>query len=114
MDDHREPDGLSPEELESETAEALPERAAMSTLSPAGIDPVSGTTEAVGDTVGETTGTVGDTAGTAGDTVGTVGGVVGSAGDTVGDVVDSLGDQSLLDLDVDLDADLDAAAPISA
>src|SRR5215217_6914109 len=105
MDDHqREPDGLSPEELEAETAEALPERAAMSTLSPSGIDPVSGTTEAVGDTVGETTGTVGDTAG----------GVVAGTGDTVGDVVDSLGDQSLLDLDVDLDADLDAAAPISA
>jgi hypothetical protein len=37
MTDAREPDGLSPEELEAESAEALPERAAMSTLDPGAI-----------------------------------------------------------------------------
>src|SRR3954453_18496299 len=42
------PAGLSPEELEAESAEALPERAAMSTLSVAGLDPAAGSVEAVG------------------------------------------------------------------
>ena len=121
MADPREPEGLSPEELEAETAEALPERAAMSTLSPAGVDPAAGTAEAVGDTVGETAGTVGETTGTVGDTVGgvgdTAGGVVGGVGSTLPDVGDTVGDltnQSLLDLDVNVDGDLDAAAPINA
>jgi hypothetical protein len=143
MADQREPDGLSPEELEAETAEALPERAAMSTLSPAGIDPTAGAADAVdavtgaatdtpegtvgtvggavgdtvggvGGTVGDTVGGVGDTVGDVGGTVGGVGGAVGGAGDTVGDLVDGLGDTSLLDLDVNLDGDLDAAAPINA
>ena len=143
MADPREPEGLSPEELEAETAEALPERAAMSTLSPAGVDPAAGTAEAVGDTVGETAGAVGDTAGTVGETAGgvgetaggvvggvggTAGGVVGGAGETaggvvggvgstlpdVGDTLDGLTGQSLLDLDVNVDGDLDAAAPINA
>src|SRR5215210_6027344 len=102
MADHQHPpEGLSPEELEAESAEALPERAAMSTLSPAGLDAATGTAEAVGDGVsGTVDGTVGTVGGTVGDTVGGVGGTVYSAGDTVGDVVDSLGDTSLLDLDV--------------
>jgi hypothetical protein len=50
MADPREPQGLTPEELEAETAEALPERAAMSTL---GVDPTAGAVGAV-DGVGET------------------------------------------------------------
>jgi hypothetical protein len=133
MADQREPDGLSPEELEAETAEALPERAAMSTLSPAGLDPTAGAADAVDavtgtatdtpeGTVGTVGGAVGDTVGgvggTVGDTVGGVGGTVddtvGGAGSTIGDLVDGLGDTSLLDLDVNLDGDLDAAAPINA
>ena len=95
MADQHRPDGLSPEELEAETAEALPERAAMSTLSPAGLDPAAGAADAV-------------------DAVGGVGGTVGGAGESISDLVDGLGDTSLLDLDVNLDGDLDAAAPINA
>jgi hypothetical protein len=49
MADPREPQGLTPEELEAETAEALPERAAMSTL---GVDPTAGVGAVDG--VGET------------------------------------------------------------
>src|SRR5215213_11141170 len=48
-DKHVEPGGLSPEELEAESAEALPERAAMSTLSMTGLDAATGTAEAVSD-----------------------------------------------------------------
>src|SRR5829696_6022133 len=48
------PEGLSPAELEAESAEALPERAAMSTLSVAGLDAATGTVEAVGDGVSGT------------------------------------------------------------
>jgi len=107
MADQREPEGLSPEELEAETAEALPERAAMSTLSPAGLDPTAGAAEAVGDAVSGTDGAATDTP------EGTVG-TVGGAGNAIGDLVDGLGDTSLLDLDVNLDGDLDAAAPINA
>ena len=44
------PEGLSPEELAAENAEALPERAAMSTISPAGV---GGTVGGVGDTAGD-------------------------------------------------------------
>ena len=46
-------DDLTPEELEAETAEALPERAAMSTLNLASLDPAGGAVEAVGDGVPE-------------------------------------------------------------
>lgn len=106
MADQHQPDGLSPEELEAETAEALPERAAMSTLSPAGLDPAAGAADAVD--------AVGGTAGTVGGVVGGVGGTVGGAGESISDLVDGLGDTSLLDLDVNLDGDLDAAAPINA
>jgi hypothetical protein len=99
MADPREQEGLTPEELEAETAEALPERAAMSTLSPAGVDPAAGTAEAVGDTVGETTGTVGGAAGEVSgaipETVEPVGealpGTVGEVGDTVDGVGDTAG-----------------------
>ncbi len=45
----REPAGLSPAELEAESAEALPERAAMSTLNVPTLDAAAGTVEAVGD-----------------------------------------------------------------
>ena len=118
MADQHQPDGLSPEELDAETAEALPERAAMSTLSPAaGLDPAAGAADAV-DAVGGVGGTVGDTVGNVGGTVGGVvggvGGTVGGAGESISDLVEGLGNTSLLDLDVDLDADLDAAAPINA
>src|SRR5215212_6069120 len=41
------PEGLSLEELEAQSAEALPERAAMSTLSVSPIDATGGTVEAV-------------------------------------------------------------------
>src|SRR5687768_12757481 len=51
---HEEPAGLSPEELEAESAEALPERAAMSTLSVGGLDATTGAVEAVGDGMTET------------------------------------------------------------
>src|SRR5215208_1750281 len=51
---HRDPDGLTPAELEAESAEALPERAAMSTLSVSGLDATAGTVEAVGDGVTDT------------------------------------------------------------
>src|SRR5215213_11820180 len=44
---------LSPEELEREIAEALPERAAMSTVSMTGLDAATGTVEAVSDGVTE-------------------------------------------------------------
>src|SRR5215213_4009521 len=44
---HRDPDGLTPAELEAESAEALPERAAMSTLSVTTLDAATGTVEAV-------------------------------------------------------------------
>ena len=46
-------DDLTPEELEAETAEALPERAAMSTLNLTSLDPAGGAVEAVGDGVPE-------------------------------------------------------------
>src|SRR3954453_12233312 len=44
---------LSPEELAGEIAEALPERAAMSTVSMTGLDAATGTVEAVSDGVTE-------------------------------------------------------------
>ena len=44
---------LTPEEMAGEVAEALPERAAMSTVSMTGLDAASGTVEAVGDGVTE-------------------------------------------------------------
>src|SRR5829696_3323083 len=48
-------DGLTPAELEAEVAEALPERAAMSTVSLTNLDAAAGTVEAVGDGVSDTT-----------------------------------------------------------
>src|SRR3954451_4082586 len=47
------PDDLTPDELvaEAEAAEALPERAAMSTLNVTSLDPAAGAAEAVGDGV---------------------------------------------------------------
>src|SRR5215217_7836746 len=45
---------LSPDELAAEIAEALPERAAMSTVSMTGLDAATGTVEAVSDGVTET------------------------------------------------------------
>jgi hypothetical protein len=42
---------LTPAELEAETAEALPERAVMSTLGVSGLDPASGSMEGIGDGV---------------------------------------------------------------
>src|SRR5215208_5855679 len=48
-------EGLSPEELEAETtAEALPERAAMSTLNVTPLDPAASTADAIGDGVATT------------------------------------------------------------
>src|SRR5215217_5384884 len=44
---------LSPDELAGEIAEALPERAAMSTVSMTGLDAATGTVEAVSDGVTE-------------------------------------------------------------
>src|SRR5687767_6100554 len=44
---------LSPEEMAGEVAEALPERAAMSTVSVTGLDAATGTVEAVSDGVTE-------------------------------------------------------------
>src|SRR5688500_10315689 len=44
---------LSPEEMAGEIAEALPERAAMSTVSMTGLDAATGTVEAVSDGVTE-------------------------------------------------------------
>src|SRR5215218_2833552 len=44
---------LSPEELKAEIAEALPERAAMSTVSMTGLDAATGMVEAVSDGVSE-------------------------------------------------------------
>src|SRR5215211_2050539 len=46
-------DGLTPAELEAEVAEALPERAAMSTVSLTNLDAAAGTVEAVGDGVSD-------------------------------------------------------------
>src|SRR5215208_139476 len=40
------PDGLAPEEIEAETAEALPERAAMSTVNVTGLDAATGAVDA--------------------------------------------------------------------
>ena len=54
MDSTGNPIELTPEELAAETAEALPERAAMSTLTVSGLDAAAGTVEAVGDGVSET------------------------------------------------------------
>ena len=51
---HDEPMGLTEAELAKEAGEALPERAAMSTLSVAGLDAAAGTAEAVSDGVTET------------------------------------------------------------
>src|ERR671918_1080150 len=51
---HLQPFGLTLAELEAESAEALPERAAMSALSVAPLDAASGTMEAVGDGVSGT------------------------------------------------------------
>src|SRR5215216_5031131 len=51
---------LSPEELEGEVAEALPERAAMSTVSMTGLDAATGTVEAVSDGVAESAAATGD------------------------------------------------------
>src|SRR5215211_982197 len=48
------PEGLSTAELEAESAEALPERAAMSTLNVASLDAATGSVEAVGDGVSST------------------------------------------------------------
>src|SRR3954451_5592933 len=45
---------LTPDELAGEIAEALPERAAMSTVSMTGLDAATGTVEAVSDGVTET------------------------------------------------------------
>ena len=42
---------LTPAELEAETAEALPERAVMSTLGVSAVDPASGSMEGIGDGV---------------------------------------------------------------
>src|SRR5215218_8613126 len=42
-------DDLTSEELEAEVAEALPERAAMSTINLTSLDPTAGAVEAVGD-----------------------------------------------------------------
>ena len=55
-------DGLSPEELEAEIAEALPERAAMSTVSMTGLDAATGMVEAVSDGVSESAAATADTA----------------------------------------------------
>ena len=46
--------GLTPAELEAETAEALPERQAMSTVSVSSIDAATGTAEAVSDGMTDT------------------------------------------------------------
>src|SRR6187401_3189964 len=54
MDPNANPIELTPEELAAETAKALPERAAMSTLTVSGLDAAAGTVEAVGDGVSET------------------------------------------------------------
>jgi hypothetical protein len=81
-----EPQGLTPEELETQDAAALPDREAMSTLDPtAGLDPA---------------GTVGDVTDAVGGTTDTVGGLTGTPG--------------LLDLDVNVDLTADAAAPVNA
>src|SRR5688500_18173794 len=53
MDKHT-PHELTPEELAAETGEALPERAAMSTLTVSGLGAAAGTVEAVRDGVTET------------------------------------------------------------
>jgi hypothetical protein len=50
---HRERDGLTPAEIDAEIAEALPERAAMSTVSLTNLDAAAGTVEAVGDGVSD-------------------------------------------------------------
>ena len=95
------PPALSAEELDAQSAAALPDREAMSTLDPTGgLDPAA-TVDSVGETVEGTTGTVGDTTDTVDATI----------GDTSGLLADMPG---LLDLDVNLDLDADAAAPISA
>jgi len=121
--DNPSPPALSAEELDAQSANALPDREAMSTLDPtAGLDP-SGTVGSVGDTVDSTTGTIGDTTATVGDTTGTIGDTTGTVGDTVDGTVGTVGDTTdglladmpgLLDLDVNVDLDADAAAPISA
>jgi hypothetical protein len=90
-----EQEGLSEAELEAQTGDQLPERAAMSTLDPgSALDPVGGITDGVGDTVGGVTDGV-------------------DVGETVGGATGALGG-GLLDLDVNLDLDADAAAPVSA
>ena len=53
---------LSPEEIAGEIAEALPERAALSTVSMTGLDAATGTVEAVSDGVSETAAATGATA----------------------------------------------------
>src|SRR5215213_4328225 len=52
--DPKDPGELTPDELAGEIAEALPERAAMSTVSMTGLDAATGTVEAVSDGVTET------------------------------------------------------------
>src|ERR687897_911842 len=59
---HPQPDGLTPEELQAETAEALPERAVMSTVSLTNLDAAAGTVEAVSDGFSETTAGAADAA----------------------------------------------------
>ena len=51
---------LSPVELAAEVGEALPEKAAMSTLNLSGIDATTGTVEAVSDGVTNTAAATGD------------------------------------------------------
>src|SRR5215218_1823457 len=51
--DPKDPGELTPDELAGEIAEALPERAAMSTVSMTGLDAATGTVEAVSDGVTE-------------------------------------------------------------
>src|SRR3954464_14579741 len=53
---------LSPEEIAGEIAEALPERAAMSTVSMTGLDAATGTVEAVSDGVTESAAATADPA----------------------------------------------------
>src|SRR5829696_4318575 len=58
----RKTDELTPDELEAQIAEPLPERAAMSTVSVTGLDAASSTVEAVGDGVSSTVEATGETA----------------------------------------------------
>src|SRR3954452_20608867 len=59
------PDDLTPQELmaEADSAEALPERAAMSTLNVTSLDAAGGAVEAVGDHVPDASATDGGAAG---------------------------------------------------